>query len=57
MAVIVFHRLHGIMSRLASPVISTTIQCDTCITSNLSSPVQVTFKHLPYDQVCAESCI
>ena len=37
--------------RLASPVISASFQCDTCTTSNLSTPVQVTFKHTPYDQV------
>ena len=37
--------------RLASPVISASFQCDTCNTSNLSTPVQVTFKHTPYDQV------
>jgi hypothetical protein len=37
--------------RLASPVISASFQCDTCTTSNLSTPVQVTFKHTEYDQV------
>ena len=30
---------------LASPVISASFQCDTCTTSNLSTPVQVTFTH------------
>ena len=41
--------------RLASPVISASFQCDTCSTSNLSTPVQVTFKHTQYDQV-HETC-
>ena len=41
--------------RLASPVISASFQCDTCTTSNLSTPVQVTFKHTQYDQV-HETC-
>ena len=40
----------GIM-RLASPVISASVQCDNCTTSNFSSPVEVTFTHLPYDVV------
>ena len=40
----------GIM-RLASPVISASVQCDNCTTSNLLSPVEVTFTHLPYDVV------
>ena len=53
--------------RLASPVISASFQCDTCTTSNLSTPVQVTFKHAAYDQVyyllkiimanCMNACI
>ena len=37
--------------RLASPVISASFQCDTCTTSNLFTPVQVTFRHTEYDQV------
>ena len=38
--------------RLASPVISATFQCDNCTTSNLSTPVNITFTLTPYDQVC-----
>lgn len=37
--------------RLASPVISAAFQCDNCTTVNLSTPVNVTFKLTPYDQV------
>ena len=43
--------------RLASPVISASFQCDTCTTSNLSTPVQVTFNHTQYDQVCTPSSL
>ena len=39
--------------RLASPVISASFQCDNCTTSNLSTPVQVMFKHSAYDEVSA----
>ena len=37
--------------RLASPVISASLQCDSCTKNNLSDPVEVTFTHQPYDTV------
>ena len=37
------------MLRLASPVISAS--CENCTTSNLSTPIEITFTHLPYDKV------
>jgi hypothetical protein len=46
-----YSNTEGLVFRLASPVISASFQCDTCTTSNLSTPVQVTFKHTEYDQV------
>ena len=38
--------------RLASPVISAAFLCDNCTTSNLSTPVNITFTLSPGDQVC-----
>ena len=38
--------------RLASPVISASFLCDNCTTVNFSTPVQVAFRHTPYDVVC-----
>ena len=40
------------IARLASPIISTAFRCDNCTTANFSTPVQVTFRHQPYDEVC-----
>ena len=42
-----------IVLRLASSVISISPQCDgiNCTTSNLSTPVEVTFTHTPYDNI------
>ena len=41
--------------RLASPVISASVQCDNCTISNLTNPVEVTFTHSRYDMVSSNT--